>query len=66
MTLNHLSNKLIEDETGCGSKKFACCESECIEYLLVCDGTFDCNNGKDEIACRKCLSSFSLIFRDCP
>jgi len=43
-----LREKIWALESHCGKDHYSCAENECIGRMLMCDGTPDCRNGRDE------------------
>ena len=46
--------------SACRENEFACGDTKCVPESLMCDGTFDCDDGSDEKSCRK-FSYFSVF-----
>ena len=50
LILNIISHYLMSE---CEAGQFQCYNRRCIDGLKQCDGNRDCNEGEDEINCRK-------------
>ena len=38
------------EEKGCGEEEFSCGDGQCIPGVLVCDDSYHCSNGADELS----------------
>jgi len=47
---NNVNNYKVA-RNSCTLKHFACNSGQCIDTMLACDGTQDCQDGSDEINC---------------
>lgn len=56
---------LIDDGASCGTGMFRCSDGKCIQQLAVCNYQKDCENGEDEMPCRKFVIYSALILVLC-
>lgn len=44
----------------CAPDEYTCPEDRCIPQQWVCDKVPDCDNGEDELDCRKCYNNYAI------
>ena len=47
-------------EVGCSVDQFSCGDGSCVSESNVCDGTWDCASGAEEVNCSKLQISASI------